>query len=252
MGKWNSRPLHDDNRICYIVNDFRWRDVTGQTPQRNGPSLCWFRNRDPHSVSVPSEPRTQPPPPPAPTHLTSLPNLVVIQKPTLTSLRPFWSMNLDPPTPNSLRLFWSKDPDPSPYISPYYRLTPSLYLIYTEIQTYHSPVRTYPHIDPLVRLPPSNWSIQTSVIVQKAPFVSYEKRIKSHLPSFAMCFQTTCIPLLFGETVVHVYTYVYLCSSVVLWFLSRLKYCFLWGLATWFLIYVNVYGFVHGLHNTGI
>lgn len=140
VGTWNSRPLHDDNRICYIVNDFRWRDVTGQTPQRNGPSLCWFRNRDPHSVSVPFEPRAQPHPTPPPTHLTSLRNLVVIQKPTLTSLRPFWSMNLDPP-PTSLRTI---DWHPPPSI-----------VIYTEIQTYHSPVRTYPHIDPLVRLPPS-------------------------------------------------------------------------------------------------
>lgn len=72
VGTWNSRPLHDDNRICYIVDDFRWRYVTGQTPRHNGPSLCWFRNRDPHSVSVPSEPRT-PPPPPHPPNLSPQP-----------------------------------------------------------------------------------------------------------------------------------------------------------------------------------
>lgn len=127
VGTWNSRPLHDDNRICYIVDDFRWRCVAGQTPQRNGPSLCWFRNRDPHSVSVPSEPRTQPPPPP-PTHLTSLPILVVIHKPTPTSLHPFWSINLDPPThPQLSASLLVHILGPPPPISPYYRLTPSLY-----------------------------------------------------------------------------------------------------------------------------
>lgn len=143
--------------------------------------------------------------PPPPTHLTSLPILVVIHKPTPTSLHPFWSINLDPPTPNSLRPFWSIDSDPPP--PPSLRTIdwhPPSIVIYTEIQTYHSPVRTYPHIDPLVRLPPSNWSIQTSVIVQKAPFVSYEKRIKSHLPWFCHVFPNYMYTTIFGETVVHV------------------------------------------------
>lgn len=95
-------------------------------------------------------------PPPPPTHLTSLPILVVIHKPTPTSLHPFWSINLDPPTHPQLSaslLVHILGPPP-PFLRTIDWHPPSI-VIYTKIQTYHSPVRTYPHIDPLVRLPPS-------------------------------------------------------------------------------------------------
>lgn len=133
---------------------------------------------------------------PPPTHLTSLPNFVVIQKPTLTSLRPFWSMNLDPPPP---------------HISPCYRLTPPpSIVIYTEIQTYHSPVRTYPHIDPLVRLPPSEL-IQTDVgysAVSSICFLWKKDKVSSAL--ILSCVSKLHVYHYLGQ-LLYMYTHKYIC-----------------------------------------